>query len=340
MNTIYGIFMGFFLDSILGDPHRMPHPVRLMGKTIVFLEKVLYKTDRTWDRMDCEKNRKKRQERKNRAEKIRGGILVITVLLLTGIVSISVLLLAFLAGKWVYFFVASLLSYYVLAAKSLRTESMAVYKALQKKDIAEARRALSMIVGRDTKTLNEDGIIRACVETVAENTADGVIAPLFYLAVGGPVAGLLYKAVNTMDSMVGYKNERYLYFGRAAACLDDICNFIPARISGFLMVAAAFFLRYDAKGAWRIFKRDRFLHASPNSAQTEAACAGALGIRLAGPASYFGKKVEKAYIGDELRPVCTEDIKRANRLMYKTAFFGLGLFTAARWSIIYLSFFV
>ena len=220
--------------------------------------------------------------------------------------------------------------YYLLAARSLRTESMKVYGELKKNDLQGARRAVSMIVGRDTKTLDREGVTKAAVETVAENASDGVIAPLFYTALGGPVLGFLYKAVNTMDSMVGYKNEKYLYFGRAAARLDDLANFIPARISALFMIGAAFLLGMNGRQAVKTYRRDRYKHKSPNSAHTEAVCAGALGIRLAGPASYFGKMVEKPYIGDALRPVEDEDIVRANRLLSGAYFLAAAVFAAAR----------
>ena len=196
-----------------------------------------------------------------------------------------------------------------------------VYKALKKDDLEGARYAVSMIVGRDTQVLDATGVAKAAVETVAENTSDGVIAPLIYLAIGGPILGFMYKAINTMDSMVGYKNDKYMYFGRCAAKLDDVVNYIPARISALLMIAVSFLpgKAYDGKGAWRIWRRDRRKHASPNSAQTEAVCAGSLGVQLAGDASYFGKIVKKPTIGDAHRPVEYEDIKRANGLLYRTA---------------------
>jgi adenosylcobinamide-phosphate synthase len=193
---------------------------------------------------------------------------------------------------------------------------MKVCKALRKGETEEAREAVSMIVGRDTKELDEAGITRAAVETVAENTSDGMIAPLLYMAIGGAPLGFLYKAVNTMDSMIGYRNDKYQYFGRAAARLDDLLNFLPSRISGILMILVSRPLGLDGKNALRIFLRDRKKHASPNSAQTEAACAGALHLRLAGDASYGGKVHHKPYIGDDDRPIEAEDIARAGRLMY------------------------
>ena len=239
---------------------------------------------------------------------------------MTGGVSLTLLRAArFLFGPGGEFLCGAVMCYYLLAARSLRDESMKVCDSLRKGDIQEARRNVSMIVGRDTAGLDGEGIAKAAVETVAENTSDGVIAPLFYLFLGGPVLGWMYKAVNTMDSMVGYRNEKYLYFGRAAARLDDLANLIPARLSALLMIGASFLLGMDGKGAARIWLRDRRNHKSPNSAQTEAVCAGALGVRLAGPAWYFGRRFEKPFIGDEKRKVEWEDIKRANRLMYGTA---------------------
>ena len=217
--------------------------------------------------------------------------------------------------------VEAVMTYQILAARCLQVESGKVWKQLKAGNLEAAREAVSMIVGRDTQNLTEEGVAKAAIETVAENTSDGVIAPMLYTALGGPVLGFLYKAVNTMDSMVGYKNDRYLHFGRAAAKLDDVVNFLPARISALLMIGAAFFSgkSYNGRQAWRIWRRDSRKHASPNSAQTESVCAGALGIQLAGDASYFGKVVKKPYIGDPKRQVEYEDIRRANRLMNRTA---------------------
>lgn len=321
MKTIYAAFLGFLLDCALGDPHRMPHPVRLIGRAIGFLEKgcrQLWKTE----------------ERPSSGRLFLAGMTT-TALVLLGTVFISALTVSVACrlGEAAGIFWMGVLSYYLLAARSLCVESMQVYRALQEENLQKARQALSMIVGRDVEGLDEAGVIRACVETVAENTSDGVVAPLFFLAIGGPVAGFFYKAVNTMDSMLGYKTERYLYFGRPAARLDDICNYIPARVSALLMVSAAFLNGLDGRNAFRIYKRDRACHASPNSAQTEAACAGALRIRLAGPAFYFGKKVNKPYIGDDCRPVEREDIRRAGRLMYGTVLLALGLFCGLRWLV-------
>ena len=254
-------------------------------------------------------------------ERIGGGLLVVIVVAVSIAVPGGILYLAYHISFYLGLAVESFMCYQILATKSLKVESDRVYQEIQTGDIARARKAVSMIVGRDTQNLTIEGVTKAAVETVAENTSDGVIAPLFYMVIGGALLGFGYKAVNTMDSMVGYKNDRYLYFGRTAAKLDDIVNYIPARISALLMVVSCFLCgkEFDGKRAWYIFKRDRYRHASPNSAQTEAVCAGALGIRLAGNASYFGKIVEKPYIGDAERAVETEDIKRADRLLYATA---------------------
>ena len=207
---------------------------------------------------------------------------------------------------------------------------MKVYDRLKEKDLPGARRAVSMIVGRDTAHLDEAGVTKAAVETVAENTSDGVIAPMFYLMIGGPAAGWIYKAVNTMDSMVGYKNERYRFFGTAAARLDDILNYLPSRLSALLMIAAGALLKLDARGAYRIWRRDRRNHASPNSAQTESVMAGALNLQLAGDAFYFGKLTKKKTIGDDIRRIAPEDIPRANRLMLTASVLGLLLMGVLR----------
>jgi adenosylcobinamide-phosphate synthase len=207
----------------------------------------------------------------------------------------------------------------ILALRCLEQESRAVWQKAKDGDLRAARKQVSRIVGRDTERLSMEGVIRAAVETVAENTSDGVIAPMMFLLIGGAPLGFLYKAINTMDSMLGYKNDRYLYFGRAAARLDDAANFIPARITGLLMTLAAFITGLDGKNAWRIFLRDRGNHASPNAGQSESACAGALGIRLLGDASYFGQVVEKPTVGDDTRSPEPKDILRANRLLFASS---------------------
>ena len=301
-------FFGFLLDLLFGDPHWLPHPIRLIGWLISSLEKYLLK-------------REKSKSQNAKKEFCLGICMVLLVLASTFIVTALILYLAYQINIYAGIAIETIMTYQILATKCLKTESMKVYQCLKNQDLAGARKAVSMIVGRDTECLDEEGVAKAAIETIAENTSDGVIAPMLYTAIGGPILGFLYKAVNTMDSMIGYKNDRYLYFGRAAAKLDDFVNYIPARISAYLMIVASFAGGncFSAKRAFFIYKRDNRKHASPNSAQTESVCAGALGIRLAGDASYFGKIVKKPYIGDALRKVEYEDIRRANRLMYMTA---------------------
>ena len=305
-------FMGFLLDLVLGDPYYLPHPIRLIGKLIEGAEKVL--------RGMGIRGKDSKEDSNGRA--FRQGIGLVLIVIIS-VVAVTFFLL-FMAN-WLHpvlgVVVECIMTYQILAVKCLKVESMKVYQCLKNGNLEQARKAVSMIVGRDTKHLDEEGVAKAAIETVAENTSDGVIAPMLYLAVGGPVLGFLYKAVNTMDSMIGYKNEKYLYFGRSAAKLDDFVNFLPARISACLMIIASFLAgrQFSGKGAWKIYKRDRRKHASPNSGQTEAVCAGALSIRLAGDASYFGKIVKKPYIGEAVRGVEYEDIKWANYLMYITA---------------------
>lgn len=297
------LLLGVFLDLLIGDPHCFYHPIRLVGNLISVTEKglraVFPKTEQ--------------------GEKTAGVFLSVIVCSVTAGAVAAVLYLAGKIHPYLHLAVMALFCYWMLAAKSLKDESMKVYRELKKEDLKAARRAVSMIVGRDTDQLTAEGVTKAAVETVAENASDGVMAPLLYLAVGGPVLGAFYKAVNTMDSMVGYKNEKYLYFGRFAAKVDDVLNYIPARLSALFMVAAAGLTGLSTKNAWKIFKRDRYNHASPNSAQTEAVMAGALGVQLAGDAWYFGTLYKKKTIGDALRPVECEDIRRSNRLMYASA---------------------
>ena len=320
MEIIYAAALGFLLDIILGDPSWMPHPVVFMGKAISVLEKYL------------------REHFPKSADGERRAGLLLAIILPVGTLVISCLIL-FVCGlihPALRFAAEVIWSWQVLAMKGLRQESMNVYRKLKDDTIENARLAVGRIVGRDTQALSSEGVTKAAVETVAENFSDGEIAPLFWMLIGGAPLALCYKAVNTMDSMVGYKNERFINFGRYAAKLDDIVNYIPARISALLLIAAAPFCGASAKNAFRIWKRDRRNHASPNSAQTEAAAAGALGIQLAGPAYYFGEYYDKPTIGDSLRPIETEDIRRANNMNYAAGIIGLVIFCSARALIFFL----
>lgn len=309
---IFAFIAGFVLDLLIGDPHFIPHPVRLIGSLISSLDK----------RLNCDAGYNSSEKKLNLIKYKRGMLLAFTVIFATFAMSVIIIVAAYSINLYAGVIAEAVMTWQILATKCLRVESMRVYDALRTDGVDAGRRAVSMIVGRDTSVLDAAGVTRAAVETIAENTSDGMIAPMLYTAIGGPVLGFVYKAVNTMDSMLGYKNDKYMYFGRFAARLDDVVNFIPARISAYLMIAAAFIggRQFDGKNAYRIFKRDRFNHASPNSAQTESVCAGALRVQLAGDAVYFGKLVKKKYIGDGLREIEYEDIKRANRLMYITAF--------------------
>ena len=301
--SLMAFITGFFLDLLLGDPHWLPHPVKLMGLLIEKGEKVL----------------RPLFPQSPRGQLVAGAILAAGVPLLCFLTPFIFLGLLWHFSPWLFLAAESIMCWQVLAVRSLRDESLKVYRALAAGDLAAARRAVSMIVGRDTDQLDPEGIAKAAIETIAENTSDGAIAPMLFLALGGAPLGLFYKAVNTLDSMVGYKNQQYLYFGRSAARLDDLLNFLPARISAGLMLAASAVLGLDHQNAFRVFRRDRLNHASPNSGHTEAVCAGALGVRLAGDAYYFGKLYRKQTIGDPLRAVEPEDILQANRLLYATA---------------------
>ena len=312
MLHLAAIIAGFILDLIFGDPHWLPHPICLIGNLIGFIEGNL---------------RPKLAPNKN-ALLLGGALMVIIVLVISFAVPMAILLAAGMVSPWLAFALETLMCYQIFATKCLRDESMKVYDALHNNDLADARVKLSWIVGRDTQNLDEEEITKGAVETVAENTADGIIAPMFYMFLGGLALAFLYKGINTMDSMVGYKNDKFLYFGRCAAKLDDLANLIPARITGLVMIAAAFLLGLNGPGAWKVFWRDRYNHLSPNSAMTESVTAGALNIQLGGDHFYFGKLVHKDTIGDNIRPVCPEDIKKTNNLLYMTAVLCLLLFSA------------
>ena len=326
------VVAGFLIDLMVGDPQWMPHPIRFIGHLISAADKKL-----------------RREGDEPARQRTGGALLVLVVLGTTVVVTGLVVFLGHRLGSVIAgpagqssggvrrvvgilfpIMIDSVLCAYCLAVKSLKEATMKVCRALERGRVEKARHEISMIVGRDTNVLDEKGMARAAIECVAESTSDGVIAPLFYMIIGGPVLGMAYKAINTMDSMVGYKNDKYRYFGTAAARLDDVVNFIPARLSALALIASAFILKYDGKNAWKIFRRDRYKHASPNSAQTESVCAGALNLRLAGDAVYFGKKVSKPYIGDAIKEVEPDDIRRANRMLYVASALSVVVFTAVR----------
>lgn len=314
------VLLGFLLDLVLADPSWMPHPVVMMGKCITRLERVLRgifpKTSRG---------------------ELQGGLLLACLLPLgTLAVTTSVCILAARVHPLLRLVVETVWCWQALAVKGLAQESRNVYRCLSQQDLSAARKAVARIVGRDTQALSEEGVTKAAVETVAENFSDGVMAPLIYMLIGGAPLALCYKSINTMDSMVGYKNTRYLYFGRSAAKLDDAANYIPSRVAALFWIAAAAITGQDARNAWRIWRRDRRNHASPNSAQTESACAGALKVQLAGPAYYFGEYYDKPTIGDAQRPVVPQDILRANRMLFAASILALGTGLALRAGILSL----
>ena len=314
MTIVYGALLSFLLDLLLGDPAWMPHPVVYMGKVISWSEKRL----------------RTRFPATEKGE-FRAGLLLAACLpLLTVAVSGGAVWLLWKVHPALGFFLNVLWGWQALAMRDLRKESVNVYRKLREDTLPAAREAVGRIVGRETAQLSAGGVVKAAVETVAENFSDGVAAPMLYLLIGGAPLALGYKAVNTMDSLIGHRNERYLYFGRAAAKLDDGANYIPARLSAFLLMAAAGLSGQSVKGAYRIWRRDRRNHASPNSAQTESVMAGALGVELGGPARYFGQLVNKPTIGDPLRPVEPEDILRANRMLYWGGFLSLLLLCGLR----------
>lgn len=319
MEILIAVIIGFILDLILGDPHWLPHPVRLIGFLIAKGEKII---------------RKILPKTKN--GEIVGG-LILTVIIITVAFTLPLLILYFAGVVNTAFRISihAIFCYQILATKSLKTESMRVYYQLVNNDIINARKYLSWIVGRDTEKLTEEGITKATVETIAENTSDGVIAPLIFIALGGAPLGFLYKAVNTLDSMIGYKNDRYLFFGKFAAKLDDVFNFIPAIISAYIMIAASLVTGLDYKNAYRIYKRDKRNHSSPNSAKTESVCAGALNVKLAGDAYYFGKLVNKQTIGDSDRAIEVKDILMTNRLMYVTAILAVVIMCGIRLAVVF-----
>lgn len=313
------LILGYTLDLLVGDPQGFPHPIRLIGKMIENVEVVL------------------RKKCKSAQDERRAGIILWFVVVLTSYVVPLVIL--WLSSKISLLFagaIEAIMCAFILATKSLKDESMIVHKYLEQNDLSSARKYLSYIVGRDVENLNGNQIAKAAVETVAENTSDGVIAPMLFILIGGAPLGFLYKGINTLDSMVGYKNEKYINMGRFSALIDDAANFLPSRIASYLMITASYILNMDYVSAYRIYKRDRYNHKSPNSAHTESVCAGALNIMLGGPNYYGGNLVTKPTIGDDKRPVVNDDIKKANKLMYATSLLCLGVGITVKFLILSL----
>lgn len=320
MNIVLVLIIGFILDMILGDPKKIPHPIVFIGKLISIAEKIIREI----------------LPKTIRGERIGGLILWISVVSISTIIPAIVLYGTGLISYGVKEFIEIFWCWQILACKSLKQAAERVKNEIDRDNIEGARKYLSWIVGRDTKDLNYKDIIKAVCETVAENCSDGVIAPMIFIAVGGIPAGFFYKACNTLDSMIGYKNSEYINFGKFSAIIDDIVNYIPARITGVTMCIAANFVGLDGKSAWSIFLRDRKKHVSPNAGNPEAATAGALGVELLGNAVYFGKLYEKEYIGDNERPIEAEDITRTNKLMVATSCLCLFIIISLRLAIFYL----
>ena len=316
--SLLALAIGFLIDLLIGDPHSIPHPVVWIGKLISFLEKAL----------------RRAFPKTKLGENLAGAVLWIFTAGVSWALPALLLYLCGLVSPWLRVAAESVMCWQILATKGLKDETMKVYRALETGDIEASRKAVSMIVGRDTERLDDAGVTRAAVETVAENTSDGIIAPMLFTALGGAPLGWLYKAVNTMDSMLGYVEEPYKNIGLVPAKMDDLFNLVPARLCALFFLAAGFFCGWDVENGWKIFRRDRYNHASPNSAQTESACAGLMGLRLAGDAWYHGVLHEKKYIGDDLRPIEHEDIPRICRLMYVTAFISLFLCCVVKLAVI------
>ncbi len=303
--TFFAIIIGFLIDCVLGDPQNPLHPIRFLGVfNNVFIK--------IYDKLKI---------KNSYVQFIYGMFMNIFIVISTFSLFLFVKIYFYKLNFYLGFVFEILMSYFIIAPKALLTDSMKVYKELEKNDILKARFYLSHIVGRDTQNLNEEKIIKATVETIVENLSDGVISPLIYLFLGGVPLGMAYKAISTLDSMVGYKNEKFIYFGRFSARLDDVANFLPARVSAICIIISSFILKLDFKNSYKIYVRDRYNHLSPNAAHTEAACAGALNIELGGASFYGGKLVEKKTIGDKTKQIDKTDIILANKLMYTSTIF-------------------
>ena len=314
MRLEYQVLIALLLDLAFGDPRWFPHPVRLIGRLITTLEGPA--------------------RRAISDARVAGAVTALTVILLAAVATAVLIGIAGQIHPLLGDAVGILVLYTTLAARDLARHSLAVYEALEKFDLAEARRLVSWMVGRDTERLTEREVVRAAVESVAENTVDGIIAPLFFAALFGPVGAMAYKAVNTLDSMIGYKNESYIDFGRTAARIDDAANFIPARLSPPILTAAAALLGFPASATWRVAWRDGRKNLSPNAGIAEAAFAGALGVRLGGVMERRGRPVNQPEIGDPVVPLAREHIPAANRLMFVGTIIAAAAFVLVRWIVV------
>ena len=308
MTLVIKIWIAYILDLIFGDPQNIIHPVQIIGKIISLGEKILLK------------------EKSGSRYKFFAGI-ILNIFVVSITYGLTCLIYKSSKTSGVFTLIEIYLMYTVFSVNSLAREGNRVYNILKEGNIEKARKDLSYLVSRDTETMDEKMIIRSTMETISENTVDGIVAPMFYMFLGGLPLAMTYKAINTLDSMVGYKNERYMDFGKFSAKIDDIANFIPARITGFLIVAASMILRYNYKNSLKMFIRDRKNHSSPNSAHAEASVAGALGVQFGGRVSYFGKEADKPTIGDKIKDFELEDIKKNIKIMYITSFLSLAIFS-------------
>lgn len=317
MQILIMVVAGFWVDLLLGDPHSWPHPVKVMGRLIYYLT-----------------NKFNQPAYSSHQKRWLGLMTWIITVGLSGIIIYFILYFCRF-NQLLYLLVGTYFSYTCISTQQLAIEARKVIKLLQKNDLALARQQLAMIVGRDTKNLNREEILKATIETVAENTSDGVIAPLCYLMLGGPTLGIIYKSINTLDSMIGYNNEKYRDFGRFAAKCDDLVNYLPARITWLLLIISGWILQGDVHEAWLVGKRDCKKHLSPNSAFPEAVVAGMLHLQLGGPHYYFGKLVNKPYIGDDFQVmVNVNHLKKTITMLYVTAIIALIILAGLR--LIYL----
>ncbi|MCC8137497.1 MAG: adenosylcobinamide-phosphate synthase CbiB [Clostridiales bacterium] len=334
--SLLAVLIGFVLDLIFGDPSTPLHPICLIGSLIAKLEKGIRRLTENKKSKEQDVPPLGEEQNGHGAQLAGGALMAILVILISTGIPLVLLCVCYRFVIWLGVALEAVMCFFLFAVKSLKKESMNVKRALESDGLEAGRKMVARIVGRDTQALSKEGVVKAAVETVAENFSDGVFAPMLYMILGGGVLGFAYKSINTMDSMVGYKNDRYLYFGRFAAKLDDVVNYIPSRLAALFLIAAAPIAGLDGRNALKIWRRDRRNHASPNSAQTESAAAGALHVRLAGDAYYFGKLYKKPFIGDDDRPIETEDIARVNTLMVTASILSLLVMTMIKAIVLWI----